>query len=317
MSESDNLPEGGTDTALSLEDAADIDFYDPSEDNVEGDEKPQEGEPEETGEDEPDETTAEDDDETETEEEGAEDEAANPEPADDVTVTVNGEQVPLSDLKAGYMRQADYSRKTQDVANRRRDLEALSARVNHSVEAIADFLIKQIPEPPNPQLAMTNPNEFVQKKALHEAAVQQVNALLSQAGEVKGVTETLTTEQRKELLAEENAKLAERFPATATNEGRKQFFETAATAAKELGYSDDEIQAVADSRMFALAHYAALGMKAEKARDKAKAKVQTAPPVAPQKRQQGNRSNVRRNQEAMKRLSRTGSIEDAMSIDFE
>lgn len=312
MSESDNLPEGGTDTALSLEDAASIDFYDPEEDNVEADEQPQEAteDPEE-----PEETIAEEDDETDAEDEGAE-EAANPEPTDDVTVTVNGEQVPLSDLKAGYMRQADYSRKTQEVATRRRDLEALSARVNTSVEAIADFLIKQIPEPPNPQLAMTNPNEFVQKKAMHDAAVQQVNALLSQAGDVKDVTNTLTAEQRKELLAEENAKLAERFPTTATNEGRQKFFETAATAARELGYSDEEIQAVADSRMFTLAHYAALGLKAEQARGKAKAKVSTAPPVAPQKRQQ-NRSNTRRNQEAMKRLARTGSIEDAMAIDFD
>src|SRR5690606_6466716 len=133
------------------------------------------------------------------------------------------ERLALSELKAGYQRQADYSRKTQEVAERRKGLEALSARVNQSVEAIADFLVKQIPAAPDPQLAMTNPGQFVQQKALHEAAAAQVNALLEQAGQVKDVANTLTAEQRKELLASENAKLAERFPTTATGEGRKKF----------------------------------------------------------------------------------------------
>ncbi len=329
MSESDNLATAGTDTAvsnaLSLEDAAGIDFFDPSEDNEEVEAEQPESLAEEAGDDEseePEEIEADaegDDDPAEDEDEEPAEDADNPEPSDDVTVTINGEQVALSDLKAGYMRQADYSRKTQEVANTRRNLEAMSARVETTVNAIADFLVKQIPEAPDPQLAMTNPGEFVQRKAMHEAAVQQVNALLSQAGEVKDVANKLTDEQRKDLLMQENAKLAEAFPQTATDEGRQEFFSTASTAAKELGYSDEEIQAVADSRMFALAHYAAIGMKAEKARDKAKAKVVNAPPVAPQKQRQqgGKQAAARKNKEAMKRLARSGSIHDAMQIDWD
>lgn len=318
MSESDNLPdEGGTDTAntsLSMEDAMEIDFFDPSEDTEEDEVPEQSAEEEET------EAPASDDDEDEGDEEQTDEgQSDSEEPTDDVHVTVNGEKVALSDLKAGYMRQADYSRKTQEVATTRRNLESMSARVETTVNAIADFLVKQIPEAPDPNLAMTNPSEFVQRKAMHEAAVQQVNQLLGQAGQVKDVANTLTAEQRKDLLMEENAKLAEAFPQTATDEGRKTFFDTASKAARELGYSDEEIQAVADSRMFRLAHYAAIGMKAEQARGKAKAKVVNAPPVAPQKqRQQGaNQAAARRNKDAMKRLARTGSIEDAMMIDFD
>lgn len=321
--ESDNLPMGGTDTAqpaLTLDDAANLDLYDPSEDTVESEEEQQsESVTDEAESQEADDTTAEEDDQAEAEAEGAEDEAANPEPKDDVTVTVNGEQIALSDLKAGYMRQADYSRKTQEVATGRRDLEAMSARVTNTVNAIADFLVRQIPAAPDPSLSMTEPGKFVQQKAMHEAAVQQVNALLSQAGEVKAVSGQLSAQQRSELLAQENAKLSEAFPTTATEEGRKKFFDEAAAAAKELGWTDAEIQSSADHRMFAMAHYAAIGMKAEQAKAKAKQKVQNAPPVAPQKsRQQGaNQAASRRNQEAMKRLARTGSIEDAMAIDFD
>src|SRR5690606_39042023 len=123
----------------------------------------------------------------------------------------------------------------------------------------------------------------------------------------------------KERIASEDAALVARFPATTTQEGRQKFFTEAVLAAKELGYSDAEVKQALDHRLFALAHYANIGMKAEKAREKAKVKAQHAPPVAPQKQRQhgGNQAAARRNQEAVKRLARTGSIEDAMSIDFD
>lgn len=319
--ESDNLPSGGIDTAqpLTLDQAADVDFYDPSEDNEETEQERQsEVETDEADSQEADENPSEEDDTSEAEDEGAEDEAANPEPKDDVTVTVNGESIALSELKAGYMKEKDYRNKTMALAEKGKNLDALTARVTASVDAIADFLSKQIPEAPDPSLAMTNPGEFVQKKAMHDAAMAQVNAILSQAGQIKDVANRLTQEQRSELLQSENAKLAEAFPQTATQEGRKKFFDTTVNAARELGWSEDEIKTVTDHRMFKLAHYAALGLQAEKAKTKAKAKVENKPPVAPQKRQPGaNAAQTAKNRDAMKRLARTGSIEDAMSIDFE
>lgn len=321
--ESDNLPMGGTDTAqpFSIDDAMAIDLHDPEQDNVEaGKAQQSEDEPGEIDDDqEADDIEAAADDDADGDDLGETDESEpSPEPTDDVHITVNGEKVALSELKAGYQRQADYSRKTADIAEKRKGLEAMSARVTQSVNAVAEFLVKQIPPAPDPQLAMTNPGLFVQQKALHEASAAQVNALLEQAGEVKDVASTLTAEQRKELLASENAKLAEAFPTTATAEGRQKFFATAAVAAKELGYSEAEIDQAADHRMFALAHYAAIGMKAVKAGETARAKVQGVPPVAPQKQRQGaNQAAARRNQDAKKRLARTGSIDDAMAIDFD
>jgi len=237
---------------------------------------------------------------------------------DDVVVTVNGEQVALGDLKAGYMKQADYSRKTQELSNKRRDLEVLSTRVQHSVNAIAQFLTNQIPPMPDASLAMTDPSRYVREKAVHENAMSQVTQVLQQSGDVVGVANTLTAEQRSEVLATENAKLAEAFPQTATQEGRQKFFERAAGAAQHFGYTQAEIGEVTDHRMFALAHYAKIGIEAEAARKKAREKVADVPPVAPQRRQQGqNAGKVQANRDAIKRLNETGSIHDAMRIDFD
>lgn len=320
-----NLADAGSASAApstSSDDLENLSYFDPEEDNEE-EEQAQESTDEtvetdaETDGQETEETADADDTDTEAEGEGEAD-ASNPEPKDDVTVSVNGEQLPLRELKSGYMRQADYSRKTQEVATKRRDLEALSARVTNSVNVIADFLAKQLPEAPDPTLAMTDPGAYVQKKALHDTSMAQLNAILSQVGDVKEVGNTLTAEQRSELLQSENAKLASAFPVTANPDGRKKFFEAAAGAARELGYSDEEIKAVSDHRMFALAHYAKLGMQAEKAKAKAAKKVENVPPVAPQKRQPGvNAAKTQQNKEAVKRLSRSGSLEDALAVDWD
>lgn len=319
-SETDNLSMDGNDNAhpqTALDHPDNLNFSEP-DDELDNQEAQGEGTDDER---EPDEITEDDQesdgsdvvDETDTETEGVEAEVK-----DDVVVTVNGEKVALSDLKAGYMRQSDYSRKTQELGNKRRDLDALSARVTHSVSAVAEFLAQQIPDAPDTTLAMTDPNRFVREKAMHEAAMAKVNSLLTQAGDVKGIANQLTKEQHSELLAQENAKLAEVLPMTATPEGRKKFFDNASSTAKELGYSDQEIAAVADHRMFRLAHYARLGMEAEKAKAKAATKVANAPPVTPTRRPQGqNPSQAKANQDAMKRLNRTGSIHDAIHIDFE
>lgn len=267
--------------------------------------------PTEDGDQEADETAG---DEAETEEaEGEKPEAI--EVKDDVVVDVNGEKLPLSELKAGYMKSADYTRKTQEIGNKRRDLEALATRVTQSVNAIADLLVKQIPPAPDASLAYTDPGRYVAEDAAHRAAMAQVNEVLTKTNEPKDVLNKLTQEQRAELLESENAKLAEAFPQTAKPETRKKFFDDVASVAKDLGYSQEELGSVTDHRMFKLAHYARLGMEAEKAKAKATAKVAKVPPMTPNKRPQEGKA--RSNQEGMKRLRQTGSIHDAMAIDFE
>lgn len=253
--------------------------------------------------------------ETETETEGTEGEKPETTVKDDVVVDVNGEKLPLSELKSGYMKTADYTRKTQEVANKRRDLETLSTRVTQSVNAIADLLVRQLPPAPDTTLAMTDPAKYVQDKAMHDAMMAQITAVIDQANTTKDVVNKLTAEQRSELLQSENAKLAEAFPQTTKPESRKKFFDDVATVAKDLGYSQAELETVSDHRVFKLAYYAKLGMEAEKAKAKAAQKVVNAPPMTPNKRPQG--AVVKANKDAMKRLNQTGSIKDAMLIDID
>lgn len=316
----------GSDSAApstSLDDPANYNFLEPGEE----DEVNQDAAAEQVSADETDETpedgdqeaeTTEDGEEGETEEADGEEAEASDDP-DNVVVTLKGgEQVPLKELKAGYMKDRDYRHKTTEVNNKRRELDEMTTRVTNSVNAIADFLAKQIPDAPDTSLAMSNPGEYVRQKAMYDASMAQINAIVEQANAPKEVANKLTQEQQREAVDAEFAKLSEAFPTVAKPEGRQKFFDNAASAAKDLGYSDEEIREVIDHRMFKLAHYARIGLEAEKAKAKAVKKVENVPPVQPTKRQAGTpAAKVRANQDAMKKLAKTGSIHDAMRIDFD
>lgn len=316
-----------------INDVSNLNFWEPEDeanpgeqasDAIDGDREPDEADEDGQESEEPADDVEEGEEQAEEEpdeaEEPAEDESEEPKPVDDdVTVTLKGgEQVKLGELKQGYMRDRDYRHKTSELGQKRRDLDELSSRIDQTVNAFADFLASQLPEEPSPHLAVSDPTKYTQQKAMYDAAMGQVQKIIEMGQQPKEVKGKLTEQQRRDSLAEENAKLAERFPQTTDPKTRQQFFESAFNVARELGYSDDEMKGVSDHRIFALAHYAKLGVEAEKAKGKARTKVEKAPPVTPQKKQHSkNAAAIKRNLEAKKRLNRTGSIHDAMLIDFE
>jgi hypothetical protein len=253
-------------------------------------------------------------------EDGAEgDTRSSKEPADSVVVAMpNGEKLELKELKAGYLRDRDYRHKTTDLANRRRGLEEMSARVTNTVNAISELLMQQVPQAPEVALSLSDPVRYMQEKAAHDAGMARMSALIEKANGVKAVANTLTQEQQTENVRAEIAKLGEAFPQIKTQEGQKKFFEGAIGAGKELGFSDADMQAVTDHRHFTVLHYAALGLQAEKAKKVAQRKVANVPPVqTPRRQTPPSAAKVRANQDAMKRLAKSGSIHDAMSVDFD
>lgn len=292
--ETDTLPSGGTDNVTPESDTAETwDYFDPDEDT------------EETPE------AAATDDGTE---EPAEPEEAEPETPAQISLP-DGTQVTLDEAVKGYLRQADYTRKAQEVSQKRQALEADLQLVSGITEAFIDHLTKMVPQSPDPAMALRDPNGYVRAKAQYDAAMAQVQQLIELGKKPKEIGEKLSATDKQTLVAQENALLAERFPVVATPQGRQKFFESAAAAAQEIGFSMDELSGVTDHRMFVLAHWANEGMKAAKARETAKAKVANVPPATPRK--PGQPAQANRNMDAMRKLARSGSIRDAVKVDWE
>ena len=247
-------------------------------------------------------------------EEPAEPEEAEPEAPAQISLP-DGTQVTLDEAVKGYLRQADYTRKAQEVSQKRQALEADLQIVSGITEAFIDHLTKMVPPSPDPAMALRDPTGYVRAKATYDAAMAQVQQLIEIGKKPKEIGEKLNATDKQSLVAQENALLAERFPVVATPQGRQKFFESAAAAAQELGFSMDELSGVTDHRMFALAHWANEGLKAAKARETAKAKVANVPPSTPRK--PGQPAQANRNTDAMRKLARSGSIRDAMRVDWE
>lgn len=328
IGESANLPSSGggsktVEPSTDLNNPENLNFWDPSEeeqDNPEQGEEGTESETDEASEDGQESDEAEQQEEPDAEESEGDEPEEEGEKEEPVVVTLKGgEQVPLEELKHGYMRLRDYRLKTQETANKSKSLEEMTTRVTRTVDAIATHLAGMLPEEPQPTLAIQDPSEYTRRKAIYDAAMGQVNAIIRLANEPKEVAGKLTKAQEDELVALNDEKLAEAFPQTRKSlADRKKFFEQTFQTARDLGFTDEELKGQIDHRYFKLAHYARIGLEAEQAKGKALAKVQNAPPAAVKVKQRAAvNADVQKSRDAMKKLSKTGSIQDALRIDFD
>jgi hypothetical protein len=248
-------------------------------------------------------------------EEPTEEEAAEPADKPAQIDLPDGTKVTLDEAVKGYLRQSDYSRKSMELANQRKSLEADLQTVESITQTFIDHLAKMVPQAPEPSLALRDPTGYVRAKAQYDAAMAQVQQLIEIGKQPKDIKSKLSVEDQRAAIAAENAALVEKIPTAASPEGRKKFMESAAEAAQYAGFSMDDLQGVSDHRLFVLAHWANEGLRAAKARETAKAKVANVPPATPRK--PGQPATGPRNADAMRKLTRSGSMRDALAIDFD
>lgn len=286
-----------------------FDYFDPDDDQDDDVAEVDEGTDDEADETEtPEETDGEDDQE-------ADDKPQASEIADDVLVTLpDGTAVKFGDLKESPMLKADHTRKTQAVAQERDAVKAETQRIQNIQKAFVDHISQMMPAEPDASLALSDPNKFVAQKAQYDAALGQLQKIIEIGEQAGSVGESLSQADQEKQRAESNAKLLEMFPETGT-EKRAEFFKAANTAALEVGFSAEELGKVTDPRLIALAHWAQIGKESTKAAAKAKAKVQAAP-AAPRKPGVGAKK-ANTNVNAMRKLSKTGSIHDALQVDWD
>ena len=314
--ETTNLPEGGSDNFTPSDDLnnpANWNFAEPELEEAEANQEDQE-------------EGLETDSETDEAEEGQEAESdddeseADDEPSDEAgeaqqVIELNGEKVPLEELKNGYLRQADYTRKTQEISTEKKNLAELTGRITQTVEAVADFLSQMVPNKPDPSLAMNDPGEYVRQMAMYEQGMAQVNAIIEMSHAPKEVGSKLSEEQQRQQAQAEFEKLAEAFPEVRTKDGMERFNRDYWDVGTTLGFSQDELRSAMDHRYYKLAYYAKKGMDAEKAQKVVKEKVQKAPPVTAKKRAKGtDAQRLAQKQDAMRRLEKSGSIHDAVKV---
>jgi len=246
-------------------------------------------------------------------------------------VTVNGinQKVNLNELMKGYSRESDYTKKTMDLSNQRKEVESLQDNLKKEFEAVKSSRnqyaeqLKVLTENLQQQeqnidwdnLYQTDPAEYVKLKAESDKKKEALN--LAQQEQMR-IQQEQRAEQEKvynEYIAKERKILAEKLPVYADKNKSAEFTKRLSNFAKESGYTDQEIAMMVDHRAVLLLADAYRYNQLKKTKLSGN-KVNKAPKVV-----SSNASNVREDSDKkqnvdkrMSRLKQSGHIKDAQSV---
>lgn len=291
------LADGGDDHVMSL-------LLNKDEDKPEGEAPPEQ---EETDAPEADETP-EDDDAPETEVED--------DPEFEIDAGGKKEKVKLSDLRAGYMKDADYRRKTAEVAEQRRTAEQLSQHFQQKLQTAANQLDVHlaslhstlIGSQPKPELIDSDPQEFLRQQAEYQQRVAQYQAAMQHRQAIGSEQEAERQRLQREYAQGESQRLLEALPAWREEKTRNAETKQVAEYLSSIGYTPDELNQLVDHRALLVARDAA------KYRAQQAAKAKQAPPAVGKTVKPGaarsDTSTKSAYQEALAKARKTGRPED-------
>lgn len=237
------------------------------------------------------------------------------------TVELDGKPVavPLEELGKGYLRTADYTRKTQALAEERRSFEAVRESVTKErqqyqqlIPALVQSLNQSMPQPPDKALLQTDPTEYLRQDAAYR---EHATVLAAAQAEHSRLQQTQFQEQQQSLqarLVEERGKLLDAIPEWRDEGKRKEGMGKLLDYAKKLGFSDEELNQAYDHRAIVAMQKA---MKFDELMSTRK--PQPAPPRSPTASAGSANTQPRRTSEATKakqRLAQSGSVADAAGV---
>ena len=246
----------------------------------------------------------------------------------DVTVNGNNQKVNLTELMKGYSRNQDYTKKTMDLSNQRKEVESLQDNLKKEFEAVKSsrnqyaeqlkVLSQNLKQEDNidwENLYNTDPAEYVKLKADSDRKKETLQ--LAQQEQMR-INQEQRSEQEKvynDYIANERKILAKKLPVYADKEKGAEFTKRLSGFAKENGYSDQEIAMMVDHRAVLLLADAYRYNQLKKTKLSGN-KVNKAPRVVT-----SNASNIREDSDKkqnvdkrMTRLKQSGHIKDAQSV---
>jgi hypothetical protein len=269
---------------------------------------------------------SESDAESEEQTEGDEDAEEASEQPQTFRVKVDGEEVevPLDELLKGYSRTADYTRKTQAIAEARKQAEAEAAlareerqRYAQTLEAL-DASLKQL-QPPEidwDRLYQENPVEWVRQRELVRSRQEQAAWVQAQK---QALVEKQQTEERIEAektLESERSKLLEVLPEWRdSDKARAEKAKIVSYATEKLGFTVDEISDIYDARAVVALRKAMMFDELMNKRDQIRPKImQKAKPMKAGAAVSPQSSKVVASKNALSKLAKSGSTRDAAAI---
>ena len=287
--------------------------------------QPEEGQPESESEEMESAETQDETEESSEEVEGEDEEAEEEAPRDEkFVVKVDGKEieVPKEELIRGYQREADYTRKTQKLAEERKLVESEFQQVRGEREQYAQVLGQlqnklQEFEPQEPdwnRLEVEDPTEYARQWTSHQRRQQQKFAVQAEQMRLQQLYQVESQKQIQNVLAQETAVLKEKIPEWNSPEKAKAEGRALMEYGQNLGFTEQELNSISDSRALLALHKAWKYDQMMSKRPEFQAKIKKAPRMVSSGSAGSVSSKSSDINNAKKRLAQTGSVKDAASL---
>ena len=240
------------------------------------------------------------------------------------TIKVDGEEteVTLEELQNGYSRQRDYTRKTQELAQQRKAIEAQQQEVSQK-DAIYSQLLPKMEatlkgelenEPDWSALYEADPIAYVREKDIWNEKKQKLQAVQAEAQRLQQESAMEQQKKLQQFVEYGNQQLLEQIPEWQDNEvASKEKMAIRDYGVNVLGYTPQEMDSVYDYRVLLGLRNAWLQHKTVQA-----TKVKPTEKKAAARTARPGTSNVPKSttpvKKARQKLAKTGKVQDAAKL---
>ena len=261
------------------------------------------------------------DDESAEEQSEESEESEEQEQPQTFTVKVDGKEVDvtLDELQKGYSRTQDYTRKTQQIAEVRKQVEQETQAVRAERQQYAQLLgaLQAQLQSSEPQVDLErlyheDPIEWVRQKEVLRERQEKALAIQAEQQRLSYVGQQEQQRAMQEHLESQKDALLAALPEWKDPKKAKAEKALVLESAKSVGFSDDDLKSVYDHRLVLLLRKAAMYDQMVSKRQGIKPVVNNGPrPAKPGAA--GRVSTTTESTRAKQRLAKTGRVDDAAS----
>ena len=241
---------------------------------------------------------------------------------------VDGQELSADELRKGYLRQSDYTKKTQSLSEQRKEMESLTEQYSsqlQQIQAERQQYIQHLQALSENQdikkfdidwerLRLEDPLEYVTKRQEFQEAKEKAEEVKTKAKQAMARSAAEKEQQWAKVVEDEKAKLIAALPEWGETDSQRQLATELRSYAQTQGYSEPEIDSLVDHRSFLVLRKAMLYDQMQNANPKAK-KLKGKPKViragkgASRTQAQRDALKTKRNQ-----LKNSGHVRDAAKV---
>ena len=260
-------------------------------------------------------------DDTEAEDDNAEE--VDEQPKYRVKAAGEEREVTLDELVRGYQLEADYTKKTQSLSEERKQVEADRARIQEATQLrdqyaerlqIIEQMLTQQPTENLEQLKETDPIGYAVKVAEQQQKDKQLQAVQMERYRIAQQQQAEQSQVLASHVATEAEKLARAIPDFADKEKGEPVRKEIRNFAKSIGWSDQELASVYDSRAVLTLYKAMQYDKLMQNKPDVAKKVSQAPKMLKAGASQQRTPDQEGVKKQKQQLKRSGRVADAAGL---